>query len=165
MSEYISSVNHDSGLYNKLHTSIHRFQRHSEATQPTPASAPQSSPSTPQPSTWALRATRLRDLPHSGDRLELDLPPLRPEEVLAYDPETVLVGTKLLMDMEKAGIHLPEGRRARMQELMNLNQHFGMTFNTNLVRFTQCESPHRRLKHLLISEILAGLKESHGHEA
>ena len=38
------------------------------------------------------------------------------------------------MDMEKAGIHLPTTQRARMQELMNLNQHFGMAFNTNLVR-------------------------------
>ena len=37
------------------------------------------------------------------------------------------------MDMEKAGIHLPGAQRARMQELMNLNQHFGMAFNTNLV--------------------------------
>ena len=36
------------------------------------------------------------------------------------------------MDMEKAGIHLSETKRLRMQELMNLNQHFGMSFNSAL---------------------------------
>jgi hypothetical protein len=63
---------------------------------------------------------------------ETSLPPLSPKEAAEYDPETVLVGSKLLMDMEKAGIHLPETQRLRMQELMNLNQHFGMSFNAAL---------------------------------
>eukprot|EP00798_Chlamydomonas_sp_ICE-L_P019775 gene19775-26465_t len=34
--------------------------------------------------------------------------------------------------MEKAGIHLDEGKRARMQELMNLNNHYSMAYNQAL---------------------------------
>jgi Zn-dependent oligopeptidase len=68
--------------------------------------------------------------------------PLTSAEAAAYDPETVLVGSKLLMDMEKAGIHLPHASRLRMQELMNKNQHFGMAFNSAVVSVKALPAPH-----------------------
>eukprot|EP00955_Chlamydomonas_euryale_P113965 366244-Chlamydomonas_euryale.AAC.14 len=41
----------------------------------------------------------------------------RAAEAAGYDGETVLVGSKLIMDMEKAGIHLEPSKRDRMQVL------------------------------------------------
>jgi len=44
------------------------------------------------------------------------------------------VGSKLQLDMEKAGIHLRHDRQARMQELMGASNHFAAKFNAALVR-------------------------------
>ena len=43
------------------------------------------------------------------------------------------MGSKLKLDMEKAGIHLPPERQARMQELMNASNHYAAKFNAALV--------------------------------
>ncbi|KAL6759533.1 hypothetical protein V8C86DRAFT_2574236 [Haematococcus lacustris] len=43
-----------------------------------------------------------------------------------------MVGRKLQLDMEKAGIHLPAAQRERMQELMNSSHHYAVAFNTAL---------------------------------
>ncbi|KAF5843142.1 hypothetical protein DUNSADRAFT_2179 [Dunaliella salina] len=58
---------------------------------------------------------------------------LNEKQLRAFCPETVMVGSKLKLDMEKAGIHLPPERQARMQELMNASHHFAARFNAALV--------------------------------
>ena len=181
--EYISAVNHNASVYEKLSSSMQRFAQHQRRTEGGTASSMQSqealSHNLSAPLSWSARALLMRD------QRACPLPPLDPQSAAAYDPETVLVGSKLLMDMEKvrqppptshreggqtgnrprptpaphpleshhptpvsstinwpfpffppqlqAGIHLQEAKRLRMQELMNLNQHFGMAFNQALV--------------------------------
>lgn len=44
------------------------------------------------------------------------------------------VGSRLLLDMEKAGIHLPAQQQARMRQLMNDSNHYAAEFNAALVK-------------------------------
>lgn len=119
--EFISEVNHHEGLYYKLHTAMERYKRHRQAVTDA--------------------GSQIGGGYNAGDNnggytcpSGATYGPLTPEEVAAYDAETVLVGDKLLLDMEKAGISLEPGAQQRMRQLMNQNQHYGMAFNAALVR-------------------------------
>ncbi|GAX79131.1 hypothetical protein CEUSTIGMA_g6571.t1 [Chlamydomonas eustigma] len=137
LAEYISVVNQDRGLYDKLSMAMQRYAFHQHQNQAglsrghlneTPSVA-SSNTNYNSITRWSSR----RIVPEAGHESKAPLQPLSTREAAAFDPETVLVGSKLLMDMEKAGIHLPHGSQMRMQELMNKNQHFSMAFNSAII--------------------------------
>ena len=119
--EFISEVNHHEGLYYKLHTAMERYKQHRQAVADADSQADGG-----HNGSWSNGGYTC---PSGATYV-----PLTPEEVAGYDAETVLVGDKLLLDMEKAGISLEPGAQQRMRQLMNQNQHFGMAFNAALVR-------------------------------
>lgn len=55
-------------------------------------------------------------------------------ELAEWDAETALVGAKLQLDHEKAGVHITDaGARAALRHAMEANQHYPSAFNAALV--------------------------------
>lgn len=61
-------------------------------------------------------------------------PLLSPQQLAAFCPETLVVAHKYQQDFENFGIHLrDEQQRAKVVQLLALNQHFPAQFNATLV--------------------------------
>uniref|UniRef100_A0A7S3QPV1 Peptidase M3A/M3B catalytic domain-containing protein n=1 Tax=Dunaliella tertiolecta TaxID=3047 RepID=A0A7S3QPV1_DUNTE len=150
---YIAEVNNHSGIYSKLSSAMSNYQHTANSTQ---AFSAESSSSEKGSIVWS-RALDTHDASSSSSSSSTDCaghglgssapqqpfacthtntqPPqlLSDRQLRAFCPETVMVGIQLKLDMEKAGIHLPLERQARMQELMNASHHFAAKFNAALV--------------------------------
>lgn len=65
-------------------------------------------------------------------------PLLSPQQLSGFCPETLVVAAKYQHDFEKFGIHLTDSQqRAKVAQLLALNQHFPAQFNANLVRVSR----------------------------
>jgi Zn-dependent oligopeptidase len=61
-------------------------------------------------------------------------PLLSPQQLSDFCPETLVVAHKYQQDFEKFGIHLKDSQqRAKVAQLLALNQHFPAQFNATLV--------------------------------
>ena len=113
---YISQVNQNTSLYTKLAAANEAYEQASSAARGggSNSSCGHSAGSSSSRSEAVARLT--------------------PQQLSAWTPETVLVGRKLQLDMQKAGIHLPAPQRARMEELMSASHHFATAHSHALVR-------------------------------
>lgn len=73
---------------------------------------------------------------HGGldEAAELGANQCNPQHAHLPHRTTQQVGSKLRLDMEKAGIHLPAAQQARMQGLMAAGGNYAAAFNAALVR-------------------------------
>jgi hypothetical protein len=121
---YITDINHHSGMYEKLAAAMHRYRlsaaqvtaseadtsaRRSGSSSCGAGSSSSSSSSSAGESSSSSSSTTTN--PRRVTANAPQLPALSVEQLQGFDPETVMVGSMLCMDMEKAGIHLETPQR------------------------------------------------------
>lgn len=95
---YISTINHHHGIYKQLTAAL------AHAGHPRPHGASLQTPHSP-PTQPDSQHTVSNSQSETGTAVTVN----------GWCPETLRVGEQLALDMEKAGIHLPERSRQRMQ--------------------------------------------------
>lgn len=124
LSTYLAEINHHEGLYSKLLDVQAAYARSVAAAG---AGTGQHQPQQQQQ--------------HSRDDSQQIQPgPLLTQQQLSeFCPETLVVAKKYQQDFEKFGIHLRDPQqRAKVAQLLALNQHFPAMFNATLVSQGNC---------------------------
>jgi hypothetical protein len=117
LSTFLAEINHHEGLYNKLLEVQAAYARTAAA-----AGLPSATGSSNQ------------QQPHRDAANTQTGPLLSPQQLADFCSETLVVAHKYQQDFEKFGIHLRDDQqRAKVAQLLALNQHFPAQFNATLV--------------------------------